>query len=207
MLLAIDTAGPACSAGFFEGDHALASASEEIGRGHAERLMPMIEELRGQADVALDNISQIAVTVGPGSFTGLRVGLAAARGFALALGCPCTGVSVLEAFNHAFGDDKPIGIAIDARREQVWWQAFGTGDESEPTARKATPHPKDPIRLAGSGAHLLAGSKSQIISRAASAPIAAVAAVALTHLNRPPNALYLRAPDAKPQAIPAGAAP
>lgn len=200
LLLAIDTAGPACSAGFFDAERALAVASEDIGRGHAERLIPMIEELRSGLGVPLCDITQVAVTVGPGSFTGLRVGLAAARGFALALNCACTGVTVFEALHHAYCDGKPLGIALDAKRGQVWWQAFD-GNGTAACARQAEPKSGDPIRLLGNGADLVAGPQSLVVSRVASAPIEAVAAVALAHPDRAATPLYLRAPDAKPQAL------
>ncbi|HLL28674.1 MAG TPA: tRNA (adenosine(37)-N6)-threonylcarbamoyltransferase complex dimerization subunit type 1 TsaB, partial [Xanthobacteraceae bacterium] len=87
-LLAIDTALDACSTAVFdtERDRPLFSESREIGRGHAELLVPLVDQTMKQAGVKFDEIDRIVVTVGPGSFTGLRVGLAAARGFALAAG-------------------------------------------------------------------------------------------------------------------------
>ena len=101
LLLAIDTAGPDCAVALARsgagGAEILVRASERIGRGHAERLMPMIEAaLRRSASVDFADLDRIAVTTGPGSFTGVRVGIAAARGLALALDIPAVGVGSLD---------------------------------------------------------------------------------------------------------------
>ena len=104
LLLAIDTAGPDCGVALARlrgGDaEILVSASERIGRGHAERLMPMIEAALDAAQVTFAELTRIAVTTGPGSFTGVRIGIAAARGLALALDIPAVGVGSLEALAY-----------------------------------------------------------------------------------------------------------
>jgi tRNA threonylcarbamoyladenosine biosynthesis protein TsaB len=97
IVLAVDTALDACSVAIVRGDEALAAISESMSRGQAERLAPMAREAAEQAGIAFSDIDRIAVTTGPGSFTGVRVGLSFARALALALNKPCVGVSTLEA--------------------------------------------------------------------------------------------------------------
>lgn len=96
LILAIDTALSACSVAILRGNQTLASAIEPMQRGQAERLAPMVSDLMISHGLAFNQIDLIAVTTGPGAFTGLRVGLAFARGLALALNRPCVGLSTLE---------------------------------------------------------------------------------------------------------------
>src|SRR6266404_2143129 len=101
LLLAIDTAGPDCAVALArsgaDGGKILVRTSERIGRGRAERLMPMIESALAEAGADFADLDRVAVTTGPGSFTGVRVGIAAARGLALALDIPAVGVRSLDA--------------------------------------------------------------------------------------------------------------
>jgi tRNA threonylcarbamoyladenosine biosynthesis protein TsaB len=134
IVLAIDTASATCAACLLDSgaDRLLASCSEEIGTGHAERLMPMIEELLAQAAISPADLGLIAVSRGPGSFTGLRTGLAAARGFAQALCVPGVGVSTLEAIGceaAMLAQGRPVRVLIDARRGEAHAQDF-SGDFS-----------------------------------------------------------------------------
>ena len=103
-VLAIDTALEACSVAVFDTAHADARAQETLPmqRGHAEALMPMIERMLERAKIDAADLDRIAVTTGPGSFTGLRVGIAAARGIALASGKPAIGLTTLAAFAAPF---------------------------------------------------------------------------------------------------------
>lgn len=207
MLLALDTTGPFCSAALHDGEN-IHVLSEELGRGHAERLMPLIEELLAAHDIAWKEVSAVATTTGPGSFTGLRVGMAAARGLSLALDCPCYGVSVFEAFAH--GVSNPLAVTMDAKRDQVWMQVFNIPDEphSEPQAisldQAVAAIPTTVDTLVGSAAPILVQQNNRftVLNDNPSPPIENVARVALA-MDTPsaaPRPLYLRAPDAKPQA-------
>ncbi|MFD0916947.1 tRNA (adenosine(37)-N6)-threonylcarbamoyltransferase complex dimerization subunit type 1 TsaB [Pseudahrensia aquimaris] len=204
-LLAIDTSGPFCSAALVSlSGERLADISEEIGRGHAERLMPMLEEVLREVGKVWADVERIAVVRGPGSFTGLRVGLAAARGLALACNIPAQGVTAFEAL--AFYDGGVGTIALDARRGEVWFQKFAEGlPVSEPMALSVSDclaQLESGERVIGSGAPILidSGAKIDVVSHIPSPPILAVANAALVAQEIiEANPLYLRAPDAKPQ--------
>src|SRR6476660_7024856 len=126
LILAIDTALDACSAAVLDtaAGTTVALESQPMNRGHAEALMPLIARVIKQSGVAFTSLDRIAVTTGPGSFTGLRVGLSAARGIALAAGLPVVGVTTLTAYAAAFVTDNgeyPIVSAIDARHGHVYF--------------------------------------------------------------------------------------
>lgn len=104
IVLALDTALDACSVAIVRQDETLIALSESMGRGQAERLAPMVREAASASGVALAELDRICVTTGPGSFTGVRVGLSFARALALALERPCLGVSTLEALALADGE-------------------------------------------------------------------------------------------------------
>ena len=119
LLLAIDTAFERCSAGLLDMDarRMLARAEPEIGKGHAERLMGVVAEVLTEAGASYADLGRIAVAVGPGSFTGLRVGVAAARGLSLALAVPAVGIGTLDALAAPhIGTGSPILAVLDARR-------------------------------------------------------------------------------------------
>lgn len=135
MILAIDTSGPVCAAGIYDAgaNELVASLSENLGKGHAERLIPMIDDVLAQAGMVLKDMKRIAVTVGPGSFTGIRVGVAAARGFALSLGIPAIGVTTLQVVAEEvleIGPPVPVVAAIDARRDEIFAQVFDADGEA-----------------------------------------------------------------------------
>ena len=126
-ILALDTCLGACSVAVCEGDRVLAAAGEAMTRGHQERLAPMTREVMAAARLEFAGLDRIAVTVGPGSFTGLRVGLAFAKGLALALDRPCIGVGTLEALGRGSARTNFVAACIDAHRGQVYLQVFADG--------------------------------------------------------------------------------
>lgn len=129
MILVIDTSGPVCAAGIFDPGEGrvVASKSELLGKGHAERLIPMVDEVLREAGLSLAVITRIGVTTGPGSFTGIRVGVAAARGFALSLSIPAVGVTTLQVVAEEvleIDPPAPVVAMIDAGRQEIFAQAF-----------------------------------------------------------------------------------
>jgi tRNA threonylcarbamoyladenosine biosynthesis protein TsaB len=218
-ILAIDTALEACAAAVIDTEHGkMATESLPMERGHAEALMPLIARVMHQADMPFASLDRIGVTTGPGSFTGLRVGIAAARGIALSTGKPAFGLTTLAAFAapHIAADETVgVTVAIDARHQHVYLQVFAPGGRAvvlpriasaEDAARAARTHGS--IRLTGTGAALLAAAwppheKPPIILDERHAPdIVWVGrlAIAAKENTSPPKPLYLRAPDAQPQA-------
>lgn len=208
IVLAIDTALAACQAAVLIDGELAAVRSEAMDRGHQERLAPLVSETMAAADQGFPAIDRIAVVVGPGSFTGLRVGLAFAKGLAMALARPCLGVGALEALAAEAGPGF-VAAVIDARRGQLYLQAFCDGvpvmapdvlEQAEAAARLAELYPGGPACLVGPGAALLEGIVGGArIDRRAAADIGAVARLAA---GRPvpfaaPRPLYLRAPDAR----------
>lgn len=113
IVLSIDTALDACSVAIVRGNDVLASLSERMNKGQAERLAPMVREAAAQAGIAFAEIDRVTATTGPGSFTGVRVGLSFARALALALGKPCIGVSTLEALALQEGEDGLRAAVIE----------------------------------------------------------------------------------------------
>lgn len=127
-VLGFDTTTDACSAAVWRGESLVASRFETLRRGHVERLVPMVTEVMTEAGVDFHMLDLIAVTTGPGTFTGIRIGLAAARGFGLSAAVPVAGLTSLEvlaAAAYRSGDqDHGVVAAIDARRGQIYRQAF-----------------------------------------------------------------------------------
>jgi tRNA threonylcarbamoyladenosine biosynthesis protein TsaB len=217
-VLAIDTALDACSAAVLDMTRGGITASETLAmtRGHAEALMPLIARVMDQAEVEFAELDRIAVTTGPGSFTGLRVGISAARGIALAAGKPAIGLSTLAGLAApliAEDDSTNVVAAIDARHDHVYLQVFGTGGRTLVAPRIATLRDAvraavtGPARVIGSAAGLLAaawpkGVEPPLLVDNRGAPdiswIARLGAAAAEGYG-PPRPLYLRAPDAQPQ--------
>jgi tRNA threonylcarbamoyladenosine biosynthesis protein TsaB len=208
-ILAIDTCMDACSLAVCDGERVLAAACEPMTRGHQERLAPMAAEVMARSGLAFVDLDRIAVTTGPGSFTGLRVGLAFAKAMALALDRPCIGVGTLEALAMSLGGSGFAAACIDARRGQLYVQIFVDGRAvmapdilavEAAAARLAELWPGGPARLIGSGASFLAAilPHAEVATDAVPDPaiVARLALAASTPLS-PPRPLYLRAPDAR----------
>ena len=224
MLLAIDTTSTACSCALFDG--ALVAGLEHIEeKGHAELLLPQIENLLTDANHTIKQVTRIAVTTGPGSFTGVRVGIAAARGLALALDCPLVGLTSFEALAATVllnADDKgfplkvgdEFSIVFDARRDQVYMQSFvfeGAGvkpkSTTQPQALEVSAasvlFANSSALVLGSGAKLVGGVDGGYFAGSDFQHILArnfcsyIDAFAMSDPTVP-TPLYLRAPDAKP---------
>jgi tRNA threonylcarbamoyladenosine biosynthesis protein TsaB len=217
-VLAIDTALDACSAALVDtkADEPLAAQSLEIDRGHAEALIPLVERVLKAAGAGFDSIDRIVTTIGPGSFTGLRVGISAARGFALVARRPAVGVTTLAALAAPYvteSDAVPVIAAIDARHGNLYLQMFGAGGRTLVAPRASGLRDAiravalGPARIAGSAAAMLAahwpaGVVAPLVIDARAAPdIAWVARLgaAADPLQAKPRPLYLRPPEAKPQ--------
>lgn len=202
IVLAIDTCLFACSVAVVDGERVLARRVEPMSRGHQERLAPLVQEAMAEAGLGFDKLERIGVTVGPGSFTGLRVGLAFAKGLASALSIPAVGIGALEAL--ADTERGSVVAVLDAKRGQVYLQAFSDGvPVSAPDAlpietAAARVAEFAPDTLIGTGAALLAGVRpgAKIIEADVTDPVA-VARLAALRSPVPPRPLYLRAPDAK----------
>ncbi|WP_066812246.1 tRNA (adenosine(37)-N6)-threonylcarbamoyltransferase complex dimerization subunit type 1 TsaB [Sphingomonas asaccharolytica] len=196
--LVIETATAACSVALIEGTTVVASAHEVVGRGHAERLIPMIANLPdgGRADAIL-------VDCGPGSFTGIRVGIAAARGLGLGWGIPVRGFSSLPLVAAAaFAADAALdrlAVVLEGGHGEVFMQPF-TRDPLVATADFASlPPPEAMARLdataVGNGIRFLAQGGRDRLPDAANVILLPAALIDL-----PPRPIYGRAPDAKPMA-------
>jgi tRNA threonylcarbamoyladenosine biosynthesis protein TsaB len=217
-VLAIDTALAACSAAVLDTVHGGIVVAESLPmiRGQAEALMPLVQRVMDDAELIFADIDRVAVTTGPGSFTGLRVGIAAARGIALAAGIPIVGLTTLAAYaapHMAADDSHPVVAAIDARHGHVFLQVFGPGGRTLTAPKLATL--REAADAAGATACCIVGSAANAVAAAMSntgaAPVvvdareapdiawvARVGAV-LPEGQSPPKPQYLRAPDAQPQ--------
>ncbi len=227
-VLAFDTSMKACSAAVLiggEGEGKLFRAFETRDRGHMERLLPMIEQILAEAGIDYADLDRIAVTTGPGTFTGVRIGIAGARALALATGLPLVGATSLQVMAFGLRDllrsaravaplKHAIAIAVDARRGEIYFQLFApdlspiSGPEALTVEAAAGLLPEMPVKVAGSAATGLAAIADRpgraVCSLAGDLqPDAAVLAriakdlAPADELLRP---LYLRAPDAKSQA-------
>ena len=218
-IFAIDTALEACSAAVFDTERGglVAHESLPMPRGHAEALMPLVKRVLDRSALDFENIDRIAVTTGPGSFTGLRVGNAAARGLGLAANKPVVGLSTLAAYAAPFiaaDDTLPVVAAIDARHGHVYLQVFGPGGRTL-VAPRLSPLREAVRAAANSGAPRIVGTAANMIAAAWPADERAPGAVeqqqapdigwvarlgaAAVDTGSPPKPLYLRAPDAQPQ--------
>ncbi len=215
-LLALDAAGAACSAAVWRAGEIRAHHFETMTRGQSERLVPIIEAVMAEAGIAYAELDAIAVTLGPGGFTGVRIGLATARALALACDRPLIGLSNFEAVAAAVPEDvcrgRTLAVLIDAKRSDLYVQAFTAGIEPVTGARAIAVGelddflPPGPLVLAGdavAAAHSRLQAAGREVAVATSAVHADAAQVAVLAAGRPlpeiaappPGPIYLRAPD------------
>jgi tRNA threonylcarbamoyladenosine biosynthesis protein TsaB len=209
-ILAVDTALGACSVALMDDDKILAHTFEIMDRGHAERLAPMVDEAMKKADVDFAALDRLAVTTGPGTFTGQRVGLAFMRGLRLALRRPLTGVTTLEAMAAAAMTEtgKTAAAALhDARREEGYLLLQVDDSVVQPPMVMPFDAAVQAIRtfgacaLAGTGAQAAAASLGTGFALSSIRQPDALWVARLAQRRLPslevPGPLYLRAPDAK----------
>ena len=213
LILALDTSMAACSVCVYDMDKSLVIGAirQFMDRGQAETLAPMVQDTMKRAGVGFADLNRIAVTTGPGTFTGVRIGLAMARGLGLSLTIPVIGINSLAAIAaNEKSKDGPIVVAADARQEEIYFAVFDqTGHElSAPAVLSLdeVPMPADPALVLGTGADALLkklGNHRLRRSDAGDLPIAenfVRIASAMPAPTLPPEPLYLRAPDVKLQA-------
>jgi tRNA threonylcarbamoyladenosine biosynthesis protein TsaB len=218
-ILAIDTSCGAASVAIVESGRTepLAVMNQTMTRGHADALAPMVEEAMRGIDGGFASLARIAVATGPGSFTGIRIGLAMARAMAMALGLPVVGVSTLAAFAAPLLSEPRTGIiaaAIDARHGSVYFQLFEAS--GRPLGPPRCDTPRECVRAIGAGPAWLAGDAAALVAgeaqraglpydldAARSAPdIVALAwiGLAVDPAISPARPVYVKPPDARPNA-------
>jgi tRNA threonylcarbamoyl adenosine modification protein YeaZ len=199
LVLAFDTSAAHCAAALVLGDRVLADVVEPMQKGQAERLVPLLEEVLARAGMAWGNLDTLAVGVGPGNFTGIRIAVSTARGLALGLGIPAIGVSRFDALAHDLM--PPFAVVEDARRGSVYVQVFG--------AKGGAPHllPVDEAAslignatVIGTGASLI--GRESLPMQDGALPIAQVAQGRVGQDLPRPAPFYLRSADATPPSDP-----
>ncbi|MFI9648458.1 tRNA (adenosine(37)-N6)-threonylcarbamoyltransferase complex dimerization subunit type 1 TsaB [Streptomyces sp. NPDC052040] len=205
LLLALDTATPAVTVALHDGTSVIASSSQVDARRHGELLLPAVDRILAEADTRLDAVTGVVVGVGPGPYTGLRVGLMTADTFGLALGVPVHGVCTLDGLAYASGLEVPFVVATDARRKEVYWARYDNARTR--VTGPAVDRPADiaeqvaGLPAVGAGALLYPDTfpkahEPEHVSAAALASLAAERLAAGEELPAP-RPLYLRRPDAQ----------
>lgn len=204
LTLGFDTSGAYCAAALLRGTEVIASANEDMARGQAERIMPLVEEVLTAGGATWQDLSAIGVGIGPGNFTGIRISVAAARGLGLALRIPIVGVSHFEAL--ALGYDAPVVCTVAAPRAKLYAQTMNDG-----TAAKAVlcdldslSLPDPTLKAAGLGSHAeqiadLTGGPVVAPKYSVEEAIARQAMLRMHDIDlQPPAPMYLRPADAAP---------
>ena len=222
IVLAFDTAMAGCSAAVYDSvaKEVLAERFLAMSKGHADAIAPLIRDIMEEARIEFAELGSIGVTVGPGTFTGVRTGLAMARGFGLALGIPVIGLDTLKAIACNIEEGGlPVAVVADARRGEVYFSLLdlGLAPLKAPTvlsvAAAAKCLPDDPVHILGTGAEALiehARGKALVRSNAGDLPRARAFISEIAGMEPDlewPEPRYLRPPDAKPQEHLAGKAP
>ncbi|MFI1468285.1 tRNA (adenosine(37)-N6)-threonylcarbamoyltransferase complex dimerization subunit type 1 TsaB [Streptomyces wuyuanensis] len=205
LLLAVDTATPAVTVALHDGDSVVAESTQVDARRHGELLLPSVDRVLASAGLKLDAVTGVVVGVGPGPYTGLRVGLVTAATFGSALGVPVHGLCTLDGLAYASGLEGPFVVATDARRKEVYWASY---DGSR--TRTGGPAVDRPAEIAEQVAGLPAVGAGALLypevfpdargpEHQSAAALAALAAEKLAAGGEllPPRPLYLRRPDAQ----------
>nr|WP_202498352.1 tRNA (adenosine(37)-N6)-threonylcarbamoyltransferase complex dimerization subunit type 1 TsaB [Streptomyces sp. SID5469] len=202
-MLALDTATPAVTVALHDGTSVVASSSQVDARRHGELLLPAVDRVLAEAGTRLDAVTGIVVGVGPGPYTGLRVGLMTADTFGLALGVPVHGLCTLDGLAYASGLDEPFVVATDARRKEVYWARYDNARTrvTEPAVDRPGDLDLRGLPAVGAGALLYPDAfpdarEPEHLSAAALASLAAEKLAAGEELEAP-RPLYLRRPDAQ----------
>ena len=226
LMLGIDSATSVCSVALVQGDKTIGAITKKMSRGQAEELLVMVDDVLKKANITPTNIDCVAVSVGPGSFTGLRIGLSAARGLALSISRPCIGVSTFEVtvgtiiadsenYKNILGQKK-ILIAIETRREDIYAQLFdenflplsnGAALHEDELVKIVGPYTEELVVVGDGAPRAIEMLKNNGINLAAINPnfehsAAAVCEIAKNKYSKgmdvsPPKPLYLRPPEAK----------
>ncbi|MFJ9540351.1 tRNA (adenosine(37)-N6)-threonylcarbamoyltransferase complex dimerization subunit type 1 TsaB [Streptomyces sp. NPDC101225] len=206
LLLALDTATPAVTVALHDGTDVIASAGQVDARRHGELLLPAVDRVLAEAGRRLDAVTAIVVGIGPGPYTGLRVGLMTADTFGLALGVPVHGVCTLDGLAYAADiAEGPFVVATDARRKEVYWARYA--DSRTRLTDPAVDRPADiadqvaGVPAVGAGALLYPGTFPSV-HEPEHVSAASLASLAVERLERgeelpAPRPLYLRRPDAQ----------
>lgn len=218
LTLALDAAGAACSAAIVHDGRVIGHRFAAMARGQAEVLAPMVAEAMGQAGIDFTQLDLVAASVGPGTFTGIRIGLAMARALGLAAAKPVAGIASTDTVAAAIPEDLRAGrmvlVVLDSRRPELWVQPFAAdltpiADIQAMTADELTSWAADlgPLVLAGDGAVLVAAALPDAILASVRTDATQVALLAEHRWPRqatlPAEPLYLRPPDVT-LATPAG---
>ncbi|RFP88853.1 tRNA (adenosine(37)-N6)-threonylcarbamoyltransferase complex dimerization subunit type 1 TsaB [Rhodobacteraceae bacterium 63075] len=209
LILGFDTSGPWCGVALLRGDAVVAAQHEEMRKGQAERLFPMIEEVLAASGAELAALDAIGVGTGPGNFTGIRIAVSAARGLALSLGIPAVGVSLLEAMACGAPQGAPVLSALSAPRDHVYIEGFGTAQDIPrtflPLDEISKSFAEDGLAVVGTAAAEVAAHLGATESPAAQDPAEAIARIAAQRWQGevpPPAPLYFRPADAAPASDP-----
>jgi len=204
LILGINTAGDTCEAALARDGAVIGARWEAMTQGHDARLAPVVDEVMREAGAAFSDLKRIAVVVGPGSFTGVRVGVAFARGLALALDVAAAGVSSLEALEELPKQGRVLGLLPAKRRppEKTWWAQVladgrGAGEPFEASEEQLAALIGDVEAVCGGLSDVPDHGVARITSKP-SAIAAAMFAGRLTGDLPPPRPIYVREPDATP---------
>ncbi|MGW2815244.1 tRNA (adenosine(37)-N6)-threonylcarbamoyltransferase complex dimerization subunit type 1 TsaB [Streptomyces sp. NPDC001415] len=205
LLLAVDTATPAVTVALHDGTAVVAESRQVDARRHGELLLPAVDRVLAEAGLKLDAVTDLVVGVGPGPYTGLRVGLVTAATFGSVLGVPVHGLCTLDGLAYASGIEGPFAVATDARRKEVYWARYD--DCRTRSGEPGVDRPADiadelsGLPVVGAGALLYpeAFPEARGPEHQSAGALAALAAEKLAAGSEflPPTPLYLRRPDAQ----------